>query len=99
VFKGRPHASLVQSYGAEFATTLAASPVDTWQALRTRDGWRAMRLDAIAPGKPAAFEAVRGVVMHDWIDATAAEQRTAVVRALAKKYKVRYEAPTRDDLE
>jgi hypothetical protein len=38
----------------------------------------------------------RGVVLHDWIDATAAEQRTAVVRALAKKYKVKYEVPTRD---
>jgi len=58
-----------------------------------------MRVDAIAPAKPAAFEALRGVVLHDWIDATAAEQRTAVVRALARKYKVRYETPTRDDLE
>jgi hypothetical protein len=45
------------------------------------------------------FEAVRGVVLHDWIDATAAEQRTAAVRALANKYRIRYEAPTRDDLE
>jgi hypothetical protein len=45
------------------------------------------------------FEALRGVVLHDWIDATAAAQRTAVVRALANEYKVTYETPTRDDLE
>jgi hypothetical protein len=58
-----------------------------------------MRVTAITPAKPAVYEALRGVVLHDWIDATAAEQRTAVVRALAKKYKVKYEVPTRDSTE
>jgi len=91
VFKGRPHASLVESYGAELAQALAVAQPSVWQALRTRDGWRAMRVNAITPAKPAVFEALRGVVLHDWIDATAAEQRTAVVRALASKYKVKYE--------
>ncbi len=47
-----------------------------------------MRLDAITPPKPAAFEDLRGVVLQDWTDATMAEQRTAAVRALAKKYTV-----------
>jgi parvulin-like peptidyl-prolyl cis-trans isomerase-like protein len=99
VFKARPHASLVESYGAEFAKMLAAAPVGRWQALHTRDGWRAIRLDAIIAGKPGVFEALRGVVLHDWIDAAAAEQRTAVVRALSKKYKVTYETPVGDSLE
>ena len=99
VFKGRPHASLAESYGPEFVRTLARAQPDTWQAVKTRDGWRAIRLDAITPAKPAVFEAVRGVVLHDWIDATAAEQRTAVVRALANKYKVKYETPTQDSIE
>jgi hypothetical protein len=99
VFKGRPKASLVESYGPEFARALAEAQPNTWHALQTRDGWRAMRLDAISPPKPAVFELLRGVVLHDWIDATAAEQRTAVVRALAKKYKVKYEAPTGDHEE
>ena len=99
VFKGRPQATLVESYGPEFVRALAAASPNTWQAIRTRDGWRAMRLDASTPAKPAVFEQLRGVVLHDWTDASAAEQRTAAVRALAKKYKVRYETPTRDDLE
>jgi hypothetical protein len=99
VFKGRPKASLVESYGPEFARALAAAQPHTWHALHTRDGWRAMRLDAITPPKPAVFEALRGVVLHDWIDATAAEQRTAVVRALAGKYKVKYEVPAGDHEE
>jgi hypothetical protein len=99
VFKGRPHASLVESYGAEFARALAEAQPDVWQAVHTRDGWRAMRVNAITPAKPAVFEALRGVVLHDWIDATAAEQRTAVVRALARKYKIRYEVPTQGGSE
>jgi hypothetical protein len=92
VFKGRPHANLVESYGPEFAKTLEASPLGLWQALQTKDGFRAMRLNALTPPKPAVFTAVRGVVMQDWSDATASEQRTAAVRALAKKYKIKYEA-------
>jgi len=96
VFKGRPHSNLVQSYGAEFAKALVASEQGKWQALQTRDGWRAMRLNAAAPPKPAMFEALRGVVLHDWTDAIAAEQRTAAVRALARKYKVKHEVAADD---
>jgi hypothetical protein len=89
VFKGRPQANLIQSYGPALARTLAASPPGRWQALQTRDGWRAMRLDALTPPKPAVFEPLRGVVLHDWTDATAAEQRSAAVRALTRKYRVK----------
>ena len=95
VFKGRPHANLVQSYGPEFAQALAAAPAAEWRAQRTRDGWRAMRLDAITPPRPAAFEALRGVVLQDWTDAVLSEQRSAAVRALTKKYDVHFETATR----
>ena len=92
VFKGRPHSNIVQGYGEEFARTLEAAPTGQWRALATRDGWRAVQLEAIRPAKPAVYEAVRGVVLQDWTDATMAEKRTAAVRALAKKYMVKYEA-------
>jgi hypothetical protein len=95
VFKGRPHANLVQSYGPEFSQALADSPAGEWRAFSTRDGWRAMRLEATVPGKPAVFENLRGVVLQDWTDTKMAEQRTAAVRALAKKYTVKYEGATR----
>ena len=88
VFKGRPYANLVESYGADFAKSLEAATPGTWQAMPTRDGWRAMRLNAITAPKAADFESLRGVVFHDWTDAAAAEQRTAAVRTLAKKYTV-----------
>ncbi|MBX9793617.1 MAG: peptidyl-prolyl cis-trans isomerase, partial [Burkholderiaceae bacterium] len=64
------------------------APVGEWRALASREGWRAMRLDTISSARPADFDALRGVVLQDWTDATMAEQRTAAVRALGKKYKV-----------
>jgi hypothetical protein len=91
VFKGRPHENLVQSYGAELADALLKAKPGEWQALHTQDGWRAMRLNGTAAPKPADFEALRGVVLQDWKDAVASEQRTAAVRALAKKYTIKYE--------
>lgn len=91
VFKARPHPTIVQSYGPEFAQALAALPTGQWRALRHGDGWRVVRLDAATPAKPASFDALRGVVLQDWTDAVMAEQRTAAVRTLAKKYLVRVE--------
>jgi len=92
VFKARPRPSLVESYGAAFTKALAVSPPGVWQAFQTRDGWRAMRLNGVIAARPGNFEILRGVVLHDWKDAVASEQRTAAVRALAKKYAVKFEA-------
>ena len=91
VFKGRPRANLVQSYGPEFAQALDESPHGEWRAQATHDGWRAIKLDAIAAPKSAEFEQVRNAVVQDWTDATLAAQRSAAVQALAKKYTINYE--------
>ena len=99
VFKARPHDNLVQSYGPELAQALVQAPLNQWQALHTRDGWRAMRLVASTPPKPGVFEVLRGVVRQDWTDTIAAEQRTAAVRALAKKYKVTHQLPAKESGE
>ncbi|MFG6431137.1 peptidyl-prolyl cis-trans isomerase [Roseateles sp. LYH14W] len=93
VFKGRPHGNLTQSYGEGFAKALESAAAGQWLALQSRDGWHAVRLDATSAGKPASFEALRGVVLQDWTDAVLAEQRSAAVAALAKKYTVKVEAP------
>lgn len=91
-FKERPVGTLEQSYGADFARELDALPASGWHAVRTRDGWRAIQVEAIIPAKPAVYESMRGVVLQDWKDAKAAEQRTAAVRALARKYQVEIQA-------
>lgn len=79
------------SYGEDFAKALESARVGEWRAEKTRDGWRAVRLDAVTAARPADFEPLRGVVLQDWTDATLAEQRSAAVDALAKKYTVQYE--------
>lgn len=89
VFTGRPHGNLVQSYGTEFAAALEASPLGEWRAIQSKDGWRAMRLESSSAAKPADFDQLRGVVLQDWTDATMAEQRSAAVRAWAKKYTIK----------
>lgn len=91
VFKGRPLANLTQSYGPDFPKALEEAPTGIWRAVHSRDGWRAIRVVSVTPPKPADFQSLRNVVRQDWADATASEQRTAAVRALAKKYTVKYE--------
>jgi PPIC-type PPIASE domain len=91
VFKGRPHENLVQSYGPELAEALVKAKPGEWQALHTLDGWRALRLNAVAEPKPAPFDTIKGVVLQDWKDAVASEQRSAAVHELAKRYKIKYE--------
>lgn len=92
VFKGRPHGNLLQSYGEGFARALEAAPPGQWLALQSREGWRAVRLDAASGARPASFEALRNVVQQDWTDATLSEQRSAAVAALARKYVIKVEA-------
>ena len=89
VFKGRPRTNLVHSYGPGFAEALEAAVPGQWQALPTSSGWRAIQLETIALPEPASFERLRGVVLQDWTDATLAEQRSAAVRALSTKYRVK----------
>ena len=95
VFKGRPHVNLVQSYGTEFAQAIEVAPPGEWRVLPSREGLRVIRLQSITQPKPAVFENLGGVVLQDWTDAIMAEQRTAAVRALAKKYTVKVEAATK----
>ncbi len=92
VFKGRPHGNLVQSYGDAFARALETAAPGQWLALQGKQGWHAVRLESASAGKPAQFETLRPVVLQDWTDATMAEQRSAAVATLAKKYKVQVEA-------
>jgi len=92
VFKGRPLANLVQSYGDAFARQLQAAKPGEWLALQDKAGWRVVQLDARTEARPADFALLRGVVLQDWTDAVMAEQRTNAVRTLAQKYTVRTEA-------
>jgi hypothetical protein len=91
VFKSRPQSNIVQSYGEDFAKALEQATPGQWHAMRTREGWRAIQLNKITPPRPADYDVLRGVVFQDWKDSIASEQRSAAVRALEGKYKIRFE--------
>ncbi|MDT7838919.1 peptidylprolyl isomerase [Aquabacterium sp. OR-4] len=90
VFKGRPQANLLQSYGEAFTTALTAQPPGEWRAVRHGELWRVMRLEGSSPARKAEFEPLRETVVQDWTDAVMAEQRAAAVKAMAMKYSVRH---------
>ncbi len=89
-FRARPHPTIVQSYGEEFARALETSPPGEWRVLQSKDRLRIMRLEAVTPPRPAEFDPLRSVVMQDWVDATMAEMRSAAVKAMTDKYTIRY---------
>jgi hypothetical protein len=93
VFKGRPQANLLQSYGEAFTAALVAQPPGEWRAVRHGELWRVMRLEGSSPARKAEFAALRDTVVQDWTDAVMAEQRAAAVKAMAMKYTVRSRAP------
>lgn len=90
VFRDRPIETVVQSYGQSFADRLAALRPNVWEAVKDQHGWRAVRLAAVAPAVPADFAVLRNIVQQDWTDAMMAEQRSAAVRAMAKKYRIEF---------
>ncbi len=89
-FSGRPHPTIVQSYGEDFARALEASPPGEWRVLQSKDRLRIMRLESVTPARAAEFEPLRNAVMQDWVDATMAEMRSAAVQAMTAKYTIRY---------
>jgi len=89
LFEHRPKNNIVDAFGAEFASALEAVPLQTWQVLPSKDGLRMVRVEKREPGEAVSFDSVRARVLLDWRDATAADLRTAAVRDLGKKYKVR----------
>jgi len=90
VFKDRPEINIKQTYGEDFFKSLQTVPSNRWQAMQTKDAWRAIWVDAVTPARAADFAAIRDPVIQDWRDDTATQQRTAAVDELIAKYKVRY---------
>jgi hypothetical protein len=60
----------------------------TFDETAVREWYARNRAKYDRPGAPADFDAVAVTVLQDWIDATLAEQRSAAVRAMAKRYAV-----------
>lgn len=61
----------------------------TFDEKTLRDWFAKNRAKYDQPSAPADFDKVGGIVLQDWIDATMAEQRSAAVLAMEKRYTVK----------
>ena len=85
-FAERPRPTLSGVFGADFAERLAASTPGHWQAFQTDAGWHAVKLEEVAPGKPAELEEIRGQVIEDWKANTGRARAIQAVRDMGKRY-------------
>jgi hypothetical protein len=89
VFKERPRANLVGSYGEAFAAALEqARPAGEWLLVSASSGPRVVRLQQLKPAEPASYESVKDRVLQDWKDETMAQMTTREVRQMGRKYSV-----------
>jgi hypothetical protein len=88
IFRGRPLASIRDGFGEPFTDLLAELPPERWHVVDSREGPRAILVEARTAGAPADFEGLRERIVQDWRDQRMAELRTDAVRALADKYRL-----------
>jgi hypothetical protein len=91
IFKDRPRPNLVQSYGAPFADALEKQAINSWAVLQSQEGSRAVRLTAVTPGRPVAYDEMKERVYTDWKEFTSSQLTKTAIREIAKKYRVRDE--------
>ena len=91
IFKDRPRPSLVQSYGAPFADALAKQTLGTWVVLESQEGYRAVGLTALTPGREVSYDEIKERVYTDWKEITSSDLTKNAIREIAKKYRVRDE--------
>jgi hypothetical protein len=88
VFKDRPRTNIEQSYGAEFAQALERARPNEWLLVPSTTGLRVVRLQAVKPGLPADYAALRNDILKDWKDEAMSLQTTKAVRELWHKYRI-----------
>ena len=91
VFKDRPRPSLDQSYGAAFADVLEKQTVGTWVVLESKEGYRAIRLTELTPGRAVSYDEMRERVYTEWKEITSSDLTKNAIREIAKKYRIRDE--------
>jgi hypothetical protein len=91
IFKDRPRPTLVQSYGAAFADALAKQTLGTWVVLESKEGYRAVGLTALTPGREVSYDEIKERVYTDWKEITSSDLTKNAIREIAKKYRIRDE--------
>ena len=91
IFKDRPRPSVHQTYGVAFADALAKQTLGAWVVLESQEGYRAVRLTALTPGREVNYDEMKERVYTDWKEFTSSQLTKNAIREIAKKYRVRDE--------
>jgi len=91
IFKDRPRPTVDQSYGAAFADALEKQTMGTWVVLESKEGYRAIRLIELTPGRAVSYDEMRERVYTDWKEITSSDLTKNAIREIAKKYRIRDE--------
>ena len=91
IFKDRPRPNLDQSYGSAFADVLTKQTIGTWAVLQSQEGYRAIRLTALTPGREVSYDEMRERVYTEWKEFTSSQLTKNAIRELGKKYRIRDE--------
>lgn len=92
LYARRPAAAVDKAFGSGFADKLARLPTGTWSLIDADDGWHIVRIDAIEPGKPAAFAEVRDQIAAEWKQ----EQLRSLARDAVHKLGAHYDVQRLD---
>lgn len=90
-FANRSPAVVGEVFGQGFAASLATLPPRTWQMVQGDSGWHLVNLDAVHPGKPADFEALRAAMEIAWSEDRRRQLAVREVENLSAGYNTRRE--------
>ena len=91
VFKQRPRANLLASYGEEFTVALEKSIPEQWVILSSQAGKHVVQLELIQAGVAADFSQFKIVALKDWREQTLSSLTTDSVRNMGKKFAIQQE--------
>jgi hypothetical protein len=63
----------------------------TWVVLESKEGYRAIRLNAMTPGRAVSYDEMKERVYTDWKEFTSSQLTKNAIREIGKKYRVRDE--------
>jgi hypothetical protein len=70
---------------------LEKQTVGTWVVLESKEGYRAIRLTELTPGRAVSYDEMRERVYTEWKEITSSQLTKNAIRELGKKYRIRDE--------
>ncbi|PTU29070.1 peptidyl-prolyl cis-trans isomerase [Stenotrophobium rhamnosiphilum] len=89
VISNAPAVAITRDFGSAFTQQLSSLPLNSWQGpIESSLGLHFVRVTAMQPGRPMAFEEIRTRLVIDWREAQKQQALELVLTDLRPRYKV-----------